>query len=429
MNKKIILLVVSAILVAILVTVGVTFHEWGNETTDTEGQTARPPVVLTRPEATKPSETDTVITAPAPYDGMTFTVLLAENAELYFGEFDGGDNVNEKAYARNLLLCEEFGVSMVFRYSLGIYDEYYAQSNAGKIDIDLICMNMQKDGARFMMSGSIDDVLADTESADFPFPDVYDNLYAVNGRSFFLIGGATPSYPLANRFLRVEKDSYALEQLKTLASSGILTYENMFSTLKNVGATLSLDGDSLHALAAKDGIFVFSDSGEPQILTEVYVENINKLSGFKSQISEADGATLGEVSVGTPVKDGEFIYLPLPKATVEESYTATVDPSCLYPLAVPSNLDNREKTYAILERMFELSDGLPAAVCEEYGIELPYEDDGIGFCFYDLFGWGDFSKHSYSAFGSGSTSSLANKLTAPEKAALQALSILFERCS
>ena len=126
----------------------------------------------------------------------------------------------------------------------------------------------------------------------------------------------------------------------------------------------------------------------------------------------------------------EYYYvLPMPKYSVSDGYSATVDMSSLLAYAVPSALEDKDKTYDVIELMYNESAGFSAALAQELALsEAGLWISNIKYCLYDVFGWGDFSSHAWKAFSLGeSAEAFSSRLTAPTRAAEQALLILAER--
>ena len=110
-----------------------------------------------------------------------------------------------------------------------------------------------------------------------------------------------------------------------------------------------------------------------------------------------------------------------------ESDGHSVDMSRIFPFALPSGCPDRTMSDAVLFELISLSEGFCELAAKEY--KLPIAVNAPAYCFYDIFGWGDFSKHAYKAFAGNKTGSLSKTLEAPKKASVQALLILFERNS
>ncbi len=392
----------------------------GEDESSIDSETPRPPVHITVPQESEDevSGEDTEFVPGKPYEGRQFTVLLPNTGAEFFGEEAGGDEIEAKAYERNIAFCRETGADIVFRYSINVYDEFKTAGKAGIGDIDLVIMNMKKEGARFLMSGMISDMLSDVSKkevlGDF-------GAYEINGKTRFLLGNATPSLLTSRIYLKVVNDFPAAEELSKHSQLGTLTYESLFAVLKESETYLSMNEETLHALASGEGFFFLSQSGESAVDSEKYTENIEKLFAYKDRTVEGESA----ISLGRVETDGNFLYLNLPKSDVGEEYKIHYDTAFLYPAAIPKILEDGHKTEFLVRKFFELSEELTAEICKEY--RLTFEETREE-CYYDLFGWGDFSSHAYNAWREGSVSSLKSKLEDPKKVALQALLILFERC-
>lgn len=422
MNKKILFLILSVLLCLVLIITGITVGRMGTQSGDGT-ETPKPPVTITppKPDTLPPSaDTSSPETAPPPpYAGKTFTILAPDDGELLLGDSAYGDAVSEAVYERNLAVCRETGVTLLFKYSLDLYGDIEKSKLSGSESPDLLMLNMREDGSRFLMNGGLSDVSALYESETGLDADFNSEMRVAN-KQFFILGELTPSSVLARHYLKVKADSSAAELLINASKGGELTYDALFEVLADVGASLSLNAQGLHAMLS-EGIFSLSDSGEADVYLDGYVSGAVALSAYSAQIN-AD--TEAEICVGTYSGDG-YVYLPLPRYEGRGEGTAA-DMSRLFPLALTDDCRDTEMSFFILLHMIRLSSGLTELAISEY--KLPKGASPV-YCLYDIFGWGDFSEHAYKALTKNKAESLEKTLEAPKRASLQALSILFERNS
>lgn len=424
MNKRILFLVLSMILCIVLIITGIIAGQ-KNSQNEAGSETPKPSVTLTPPKPdTLPPSADTSspeTVPPPPYAGTTFTVLAPNSGDLLLGDSMGGDTVSEAVYGRNVALCQETGVTMLFKYSLDVYGDIEAGAQSGSAAPDLVMLNMQSDGSRFLMNGGLLDVSELYGSAK-GLDNAFSDSMSVAKKQYFILGELTPSRVLARYYLKIRTGSSVAVSLISASRDGALTYEALFEILAEDGATLSLNSDGLHAMIS-DGLFSMSAGGEATVDISGYVKGAQALSVYKAQVNVSHDAE-PEVTVGTFLVDG-CVYLPLPTDD-GAAEGAVVDMSRLFPFALTENCPDREMSLYVLSRMLGLSEGLTELVINEYKLPSHY---GSAYCLYDVFGWGDFSSHAYTAFTNNKTDSLSKTLEAPKRASLQALSILFERNS
>lgn len=422
MNKKILFLVLSVLLCLVLIITGITVGRMDTQS-DVGTETPKPPVTLTppKPDTLPPSaDTSSPETAPPPpYAGKTFTLLAPDDGELLLGDSAYGNAVSEAVYERNLAVCRETGVTLLFKYSLDVYGDIEKSKLSGSESPDLVMLNMKADGSRFLMNGGLSDVSALYESETGLDADFNSEMRIAN-KQYFILGELTPSSVLARHYLKVRSDSSAAELLVNASKEGALTYDALFEVLAEEGASLSLDAQGLHAMLS-EGIFSLSDSGEADVYLDGYVSGTAALSAYSAQIN---ASTEAEICVGTYSGD-EYLYLPMPRYEGRGEGTAAYM-SRLFPLALTDDCRDREMSICILSHMIRLSSGLTELAISEY--KLPKGASPV-YCLYDIFGWGDFSEHAYKALTKNKAESLEKTLEAPKRASLQALSILFERNS
>ncbi len=411
-DKKIFLSSFLALLLALAVVAGVLVLRKSEDIPDV-GETERPPVLITSPESSDGTDSEKL-----PYEGETYTLLVPQKDSLFLGDSESGEEIDLAAYERNVKLCSEMKISMSFRYSLSLYDSVLNSHKIGIGDTDAIVMNVRSDASRFMMSGIIHELLTPIAESS----ELHANAkYKMGRSSYLLIGSGTPSYVIAERMLRVKKASSAYDSLLKLSKGEDYTLENVIRLLSESGETMSLDGPSILTLASGGRLFSLTDGGEADVYTEDLVNGLGKLLEFKTDIKEPSGDS--SAYVGTPIRNDGYASLPLPSCTGES--TVSYDSSLLYAMAIPKDTAILDKALDITELLFELSEDIVFRICREYGIE--YKEAGET-DLYDIFGWGDFERHVYSAWEAGSISTLGDKLSSPEKAALTALRILYERC-
>lgn len=424
MNKKILFLVISVLLCVVLIITGITVGQKSNQN-ENGSETPKPHVTLAPPKAdtdqtaVESSSPETV--PPPPYSGKTFTLLVPNSGELLLGDSMGGDTVSEAVYERNLAVCMETGVTMLFKYSLDVYADVEAGSLSGNTVPDLIMLNMRSDGSRFLMNGGLSDVSELYDTA-FGIDSSFAESMSVAGRQYFVLGEVTPSYVLSRYCLKVKESSSLASSLAELSQNDTLNYEALFETLAENETQMYLDEQGLHALLS-DGLFTLSANGVASVDCDGYVKRAEALSKYATHVN-TKAAGNPKITVGT-YSDSSYVYLPLP-ASGDDPVGPTVDASRLYPLALPFDCADREMSESILSLLIVHSEGLCELALTEY--KLPNEARPV-YCFYDVFGWGDFSRHAYKAFTGNKASSLQKTLEAPKRASLQALSILFERNS
>ncbi len=383
--------------------------ESGDTTGETE--TRREPEAITK----APDEGES--TAPLRFEGVTYTVLLPQNGSVYFGDRDDGDSVNKAAYEKNKAFAEETGVALRFIYSLSVFDDFRDGWLSGRDDIDLVTLCLGTDGGRFLMSGSVGTVF---DSEEYLRADSSSNAINSVGRSVFMMSPISPSYITAERFLKIKNGNSAENALKALSADGKLTYEALFEALTENDTVIRLGEEGLHAIASEGRIFSFSEDGEPSVSTERYADNVKSLLSVAALEAEES-----DITVSTPAEKEGYTYLPLPKRDSDGEYPISYDTSFLYVTAIPSWKSSDSLSHEVLRELTAASETVPDMLRAEY--HLP--ESGIGrICVYDIFGWGDFSRHAYNAWKGGSTDTLDKTLIAPERAALQALMILQERC-
>ena len=424
MNKKILFIAIGAVLCVILIISGILGgQKQGNDTTASE--TPKTPVTIAPPQADTtqaPSDTSSPETVPPPpYAGMTFTVLAPNSGDILLGDSIGGDIVSEAVYQRNLAVCQRTGATLLFKYSLDVYADIEAGSMAGNTAPHLLMLNMMSDGSRFLMNGGLADVselYGRSEGLDRSFSDSM----SVAEKQYFIVGDITPSIFLSRYYLKVNANSSAAARLVSVSQNGAITYDALFQIIADSKSSLYLDEQGIHALIS-DGLFSFADNGEASVDYEGYVKRAAALSAYKNFIT-SDTDVDNVISIGTYSGNG-YVYLPLPTRE-DDSEGYVVDMSRLYPLAITDDCPDKIMSFELISLMLELSDGFTELVTDEY--RLPHGANTV-YCYYDIFGWGDFSKHAYNAFFGNKTDSLSKTLEAPKKASLQALSILLERNS
>ena len=426
MNKKILFLVLSVLLCAALLITGITVGQ-KNSQDDDGSDTPKPPVTLAPPQYDTEQSTDAPESSesvpPPPYQDKTFTLLVPDSGELLLGEAMVGNSVNEAVYERNLAVCRETGVMMQFRYSLDVYKDCEAIALSGVDAPDFITLNMKSDGSRFLMNGGLWDLSSLSDSLSNADNELSKSL-SVAGKQYFIIGDATPSYVLSLYRLKVKRSSSLTLPLSKSSQNGALTYETLFEILAECGQQIDLDEAGLHALIS-DGLFTLSVDGTASIDSDGYAQRTSAIA-IHSTLVNTDVGISGDVTVGT-YSDNSYVYLPLPSHE-GNAVGPIVDMSRLYALAATTNCPDKEMTFYVLRMILEHSDGLAERANVEYELDIGVMEDAV-FCYYDIFGWGDFSSHAYKAFVGNKTDSLKKTLEAPSRASLQALSILFERNS
>lgn len=420
MNKKILFLVLSVVLCIVLIITGITVGQKSNNGSPST-ETPKPPVTLSPPQTDTnkpPLDTSSQETVPPPpYGGRTFTVVAPNNGELFLGDGIGGDTVSEAVYQRNLSVCLQTGVTMLFKYSLDVYADTEASSLSGSLSPDLVMLNMRSDGSRFLMNGGLMDV-----SSLYPEMKLPKSLKTA-GKQYFIIGDVTPSFVTSLYRLKVKADSGLVSPLTDTLENGTLTLEALFEMLAENEKQLSLGETGIHALLS-DGLFLLSDDGNATVDADGYAQRAIRLSRYRAYVNEGSDAE-AEICIGTYSGDG-YVYFSLPTYDTE-SVGPVCDTSALYPFALLSGCPDIEMSVSVLTLMTELSHGFGDLAASEYG--LPDGGENAVYCFYDIFGWGDFSRHAYKAFLENRTDSLKKTLEAPTRASLQALLILFERNS
>lgn len=395
-------------------------------------------------ETVKPSVTIPVVppereegeTSPPPlHDGKVFRVLCGAESSLDFGDNGVMDSkVSRMAYERNRSISSSLGVVIAFDYTRSVYEAYTNLLKSGFIRYDLLSVNMASDGNRLLMNGGLDNVYSSSLDLSSPvFDAAFMETFAYEGNCGFLMGEANPSRLLCANALFVSKSMTGADTLYSLAYSGELTYDALFETLLESEASLRVDENSFHAAISANGIFDFLPSGEGKVNIAGYANRYSQLlPHIKSGAISVSEQSHSEVFIDTLSDHESFEYyyvLPMPKYSVSDGYVTTVDMSSLLAYAVPSALADRDKTYDVIEHIYNGSAGFSKALAEELSLSSAgLWMDNIKYCLYDVFGWGDFSTHAWKAFSLGeSADAFSLRITAPTRAAEQALLILAER--
>ncbi len=439
-QKRTFILIISLSLVAILMLgiVIVGLDEESDVTYDETTVETTTPAPTTSAQQTTPKETTTVpeTEPPLPYEGESFLIFGEKAPSLYLGDLSSseeGDVFSKISYERNLLMKEQYGVTVSFVYSDDVYEDYMASIKGGAtVPFDLINAELLKDGSRFIMRGVLENALTtgiDLE-ADF-FDKDFNDYFTVNGNLQFFLGDANPSRYFAENVIFVSLESEMAERLYLLAYSDEQTYtlESLLTLLSEGGASLSLDESTLHSLMSQVPLFGFVNRNA-FVNRDAYVDMYDKITSFDSAVGygsayvENKDVYIDCFGLG---REGYFC-IPLPDVSSEYSERGTISAEKLYAFALPLNLENREQTCELTEIFCRLSDGMyDEAIMMIAGGRSPMKKSTT-YSFYDLLGWGDFSSHAYSAFvGKKNASTLKNTLEAPAKVSLQALKILFER--
>lgn len=424
--------IVLALVCALAVLLGVIMMIGKNGTQGNGFETAKPSVTIP-PDPPKTEGEETL--PPPPYDNEVFRILCGAESSLDFGDnAETESNVSYMAYERNRRISSSLGVTVTFDYTASVYDAYTYLLKSGYKRYDLLSVNMATDGSKFLMNGGLDNVCSSPLDLSSPVYDsAFMEAFTYEGNCGFLMGEANPSRILSANALFVSKGMTAANDIVSLAYSGKLTYDVLFDALLSAEASLDVDESAFHAVLGVNGIFGFSSSGEGYVDSEGYVDRYAcLLPHIKSGAMLEQGESHGAAFVDTLASHDGFEYyhvLPMPKYSEADPYSTTADMTSLLAYAVPSLLADRDKTYDVIERIYNESQGFSAALAEELslsGAEL--WTNSISYCLYDVFGWGDFSVHAWKAFSLGeSADAFASRITAPTRAAEQALLILAER--
>lgn len=424
-RKKTIFISALAILVTVLI-VAFSMGAAKEEPSTDETSVERPSVVI-KPPQTSPSETDAP-PEPLPYEGKTFTVLGVYDEDRYLGDIEGeGPNtVSQISYARNLRICAKYGVEIVFKYTLDVYAEVSsAIMSGGEPPSDLLNVNMLSDASSFLMKGGTFNLLdSGIDLTGEAYCKPFVEYFTQNGKCPFIIGSANPSLYGALYAMAVKEDSAAVPHLDTLLSEDSFTYDEVISAFKTASAAVSLDAKTLHVLSFGDSLFGF-DGEEQYVRTDEYTEAYSSVLGWREIFSAQGTAADAYISAYTDIPTGYKAY-PIPAAY---GTGRQVDPSRLYAFAVPANISEEDKSmvFTVTDAFYSESVGI---YVEEYESipALIDADEHLVFCFYTIFGWGDFSDHAFKAFlEEKSAAELSASLVAPDTVSHQALKILLER--
>ncbi len=405
----------------------------GLDRTYTEGpETVKPTVTI--PSVLPGTEEQETLPPPI-HKGKVFRILCGAESSLDFGDNGVTDsNISRMAYERNRLICSSLGVTVSFDYTRSVYDAYTYLLQSGYTRYDLLSVNMASDGSKFLMNGGLDNVYSSSLDLSTPVYDAaFMEAFTYEGRCGFLMGEANPSRILSANALFVSKGMTVANDIVSLAYSGELTYDALFDTLLRGEASLGVDENSFHAVLSANGLFGFSASGEGKVNSEGYIHRYTRLlphirSGAISESGQSHGAVF--IDTLSAHEGFEYYYvLPMPKYSASDGYVTTADMSSLLAYAVPSALEDRDKTYDVIEHIYNGSAGFSKALAEELSLSgAGLWMDNIKYCLYDVFGWGDFSSHAWKTFSLGeSAEAFSLRITAPTRAAEQALLILAER--
>lgn len=429
-NKKVIFILSLAVTFTMLFSLFAVGLMRDGDVTTTLGETERTPVVIRPPDTTPssggegadtqaPSQTPT----PRPYEGKTFTVLCTFDGERPLGDVDASapNVISQASYERNLRICEQFGVEMVFRYTSDVFSDVSSSVQSGDGAVcDILNINMKTDGASFLMKGGLYDMLlSDINLESGAYDSDFIEYFTFSDRCSFLFGAANPSLYSSVYGMHVRESSTAVPALDRLISEGTFTLEKVLTALSESKAALSLEEGSMHTLLLGEPLFGFAD-GEPTVNIQSYTDAYKALLGYKDSIKAYDGGADIYISHTFDKKAGYKAY-PCPTL----SGRTPVDMARVYAFSVPANIDKDDT-----ERVFTLTDALYR---ESVGIydgvySGSFAEKGRVYCFYGIFGWGDFSEHAYSSFLAGeSAEKLADGLAAPVTVSRQALGILLER--
>ena len=430
MKKQIV--IVLAFIIALAITLGAVMIIGLNRSNGDLPETVKPSVNIT---PTTQDDNDAETSPPPPYEGKVFRILCGEESSLDFGDGTVTDSyVSRMAYERNKMISFSLGVTISFDYTANVYQTYTDLLRSGIARYDLLSVNMASDGSKFLINGGLDNVRASSlDLTASVFDKAFLDAFTYNGACGFLLGEANPSRILSANALLVSKGNTSADSLFSLAKSGDLTFDALIETLLQTQTTLDVNAGGFHAALSVKGIFSFSDSGDGNVDVESYSARYAALlphikSGAITEAKQSHSAVF--IDSLSAHENFEYYYVfPMPKYSSQDSYASTVDMSTLFAYAVPSLLSDRGKTYAVIDQIYNCSEGFTEALAKELSLgEADLWIENISYCLYDVFGWGDFSDHAWKAFSTAqSAEDFSSSLSAPARAAKQALLILAER--
>lgn len=397
-----------------------------------EKQTEEPPAetdkstVVIRPPETSAADTDKP-PAPLPYEGETLTLLGVYDSSGHLGDIDGEapNVISQISYERNLRLCAKYGVNIVFKYTTDVYADVYSSVSSGiGAPADILNINMLNDAPDFLMKGGAFNLLdSGIDLTGKAYNREFIGYFTQNENCQFLLGSANPSL-FASANVLIAKEGHTADALDRAFSDGEVSFETFMGILRDEKIKLTVDAGSLHTLMLGESLFGFEE-GEPYVRTDAYVKAYSAVVGYSDVLVASNDEADVYIAPYSERREGYKTYR-LPSA---EGGGVSIDMSRLYAFAIPVNLSKEDSSmvFTLTDALYTESVGIYDEEFDGTAAAFDMSEKSV-FCFFRIFGWGDFADHAYSAFISQSSAdALREDLAAPETVSCQALKILYER--
>lgn len=393
-----------------------------NPPTSSEGAES---VILSPTETSGGVESES--TAPSlPYQGETLVLLSTLSEDKYLGDLTGDapNLISEASYKRNLALCDAYGIEMIFSYTDDVCAKLEATVNSGALpNFDIVNINMLSDGSALLMNGGTYDILSSgIDLTSNVYSGEFCEYFTQNERLPFLLGEANPSKYLARYVLNVKADSPLVGRLTELEKNDCFTLSDVMLAFEEEKASLFVDEKTLYALFMREPLFGFEKEHSPTVLSEKYLSAYETLLPYSGSLCADDG--IAHISSVADTEDG-FVTFALP--SISENDKVPMDMSQVQVFAFPQNIadERKDMVFELTDALYRLSENIYADALGEN--ERIFKGEEL-FCFFLVFGWGDFDEHAYSSLLSGKTpDELAELTDRPAKMSLKALEILLER--